>query len=281
MSEQSLVARPCDRTYLYDGGIQGFYCCVYESVYSRQMPASIQPEQEAQPSLFEEVEIRTDPARADRVRSAVREKISPRALELVEHVFLTCLADKERCILRFLLKGFAQGGRIVSKLGEADVALMLKWESNLLKEAHYFKEFLRFTDYDGVLAATISPKNFVLPFLAGHFTDRLSCERFLIYDDQHHAALIYEGERGEVVPMEDIRFPDVSREEEVYRMLWKRFYQTISIRERENPRCRMTHMPKRYWSNMTEMREALGEGRRSPAIESPGVTGQVPPESPD
>ena len=41
-----------------------------------------------------------------------------------------------------------------------------------------------------------------------------------------------------------------------YRLLWKRFYDTIAIRERENPRCRMTHMPKRYWGTMTEFQDA-------------------------
>ena len=32
----------------------------------------------------------------------------------------------------------------------------------------------------------------------------------------------------------------------------RRFYDTIAIRERENPRCRMTNMPKRFWGTMTE-----------------------------
>ena len=37
-----------------------------------------------------------------------------------------------------------------------------------------------------------------------------------------------------------------------YRRLWRRFYDTIAIEERRNPKCRMTHMPKRYWNTMTE-----------------------------
>ena len=41
-------------------------------------------------------------------------------------------------------------------------------------------------------------------------------------------------------------------EEALYRRLWRSFYDTISIEERYNPRCRMTHMPKRYWGTMTE-----------------------------
>lgn len=38
----------------------------------------------------------------------------------------------------------------------------------------------------------------------------------------------------------------------MYRQLWTRFYNTISIEGRYNPKCRMTHMPKRYWAMMTE-----------------------------
>ncbi|MFQ7855321.1 MAG: DUF4130 domain-containing protein [Eggerthella lenta] len=34
--------------------------------------------------------------------------------------------------------------------------------------------------------------------------------------------------------------------------MWRRFYDTIAIEGRENPRCRMTQMPKRFWGTMTE-----------------------------
>ena len=51
------------------------------------------------------------------------------------------------------------------------------------------------------------------------------------------------------------------RQELRYRVLWKRFYKTIAIAARENPRCRMTHCPKRYWENMLEMEDEL---RRTP-----------------
>ena len=39
------------------------------------------------------------------------------------------------------------------------------------------------------------------------------------------------------------------------RRLWKRFYDTIEIRERHNPRKQMSSMPKRYWETMTEFQD--------------------------
>ena len=58
-----------------------------------------------------------------------------------------------------------------------------------------------------------------------------------------------------------------------YRLLWKRFYDTIAIKERENPRCRMTNMPKRYWNTMTEFQDkAYFKAQSSPVVVSvPGV----------
>jgi len=43
--------------------------------------------------------------------------------------------------------------------------------------------------------------------------------------------------------------------ERFYRDLWRRFYDTIAIEGRYNPKLRMTHMPKRYWGTMTEFQE--------------------------
>ena len=40
--------------------------------------------------------------------------------------------------------------------------------------------------------------------------------------------------------------------EKRYRRLWRCFYDTIAIRERENPKLRMSHMPKRFWPLLPE-----------------------------
>ena len=46
-----------------------------------------------------------------------------------------------------------------------------------------------------------------------------------------------------------------SAEEAQYRRLWKRFYDTVEIKERHNPRKQMSSMPKRYWETMTEFQD--------------------------
>ncbi|MEG2037213.1 MAG: DUF4130 domain-containing protein [Ruthenibacterium sp.] len=91
-----------------------------------------------------------------------------------------------------------------------------------------------------------------MPLLRAHFCDRYRDERFFIYDKTHHEVLFYAAGKAKIVPLADFIMAQPDEIEASYRLLWKRFYDTISIRERSNLKGRMTHMPKRYWENMTE-----------------------------
>lgn len=103
------------------------------------------------------------------------------------------------------------------------------------------------------LAAVIEPKHDVLPLMAEHFCGRYPEERFLIFDRTHKLALVYEPYRAELVPMEEFQIEETTAEEALCRRLWKMYYDTIAIEARTNPKCRMTHMAKRFWPNLTEM----------------------------
>ena len=243
--------------YVYDGGLAGFFCCVYESVYGRQIPYAIVTEKDFQPTLLPYKHIETDRVKAKKVRDSIPVKISSHALDLIETVFLSCLEEKEIAISRFLLKGYRVGGKIVNMMGDPIVEKLLKAERHMMGECRLLLGFVRFSDYDGRLAATISPKNFVLPYISGHFVNRFSGEDFMIYDKTHRVAFIYEEGKRRLLEIDFIDFPEVSEEEDRYRSMWKHFYNTVSIEARENPRCRMTHMPKRYWENMLEVKELL------------------------
>lgn len=48
-----------------------------------------------------------------------------------------------------------------------------------------------------------------------------------------------------------------SLDEQKYQRLWKIFYDSIAIEGRYNPKCRMSHMPKRFWHNLTELKDEV------------------------
>jgi len=241
-----------DVTYAYDGTFDGLMCCVFESFSKREMPEAVAAPGEEQMSLFERREIVTDGEKATRVKKAIREKISVDALDFIQRAFLTCMEEKERYIIVFIHKGFKYGRKIMNMLSDGAVDKLSKAVRHIGNEAHLLSGFIRFSIYGGIMAATITPKNFVLPVLAPHFMDRYPNERFVIYDKTHETVLAYENGKVRIFSAENFSMPEPDAEEMHFRSLWKMFYDTIAVEGRYNPKCRMSHMPKRYWENMTE-----------------------------
>jgi len=255
MSKIKSLAKEESIIYIYDGSFHGFLCCVFESVYSGVIPAEIITIGNEPITLYTLQIIETDEEKASRVLDSIPRKMSWETLRLIKTVFLSCLKQKELLMLKFLLRGYREGAGLIRRLGDADVAPLLSAQKHLLGEAHLLLGFVRFADYDGALAATITPKNYVLPFMANHFTQRFSREDFMIFDKTNKAALVHQNRRAEIISVENIEFPPISEDEAKYQAMWKRFYNTVSIEARENPRCRMSFMPKRYWENMVEMQD--------------------------
>ncbi|MDE6746532.1 MAG: TIGR03915 family putative DNA repair protein [Oscillospiraceae bacterium] len=264
-----------DVVYCYDGSFDGLLCCVFESFVRRETPVRITAGAQEQLTLAEVLDVPTDPEKAARVAAAIPKKISPRTEELVKIAFLTFGEDKDLLILKYLQKGFAVGGRIEDMLADDTVNALYRAIQHCTVEAQRMKQFIRFSDFDGYLAAVIEPKNKVIPLIADHFTDRYRNENFLIYDETHRMALVYHSHRAEIAENIYFEMPAASAEEEHYRELWKSFYDAIAIKERYNPRCRMNMMPKRYWKHMTEFSENEFAKKKS-GTETIGVKPSLP-----
>ena len=241
-----------DIAYLYDGSFEGLLCCVYESYYQKELPSMIFHHGETQETLFPVKEIGTDIARAQKVEQSIGQSISKEALRLVRSCYFSQMENREMAILHFLRLGYKVGSRVTNMLAHDVVRSITKSAQNMQGEAHFYREFLRFSEYNGALVAIIEPKNFVLPTIAPHYCDRFPSEQFLIYDKTHKFAFVYQNGKKELIPLEHLELPEADDEEKMYRKLWKQFYHTIAIEGRINPKRRMGNMPKRYWSQLTE-----------------------------
>ena len=269
----------------YDGSYPGFLTCVFESYTHREEAVCFTSPEEDRLTLWPERHVDTDQAKAERVYRSLSKKISPQACRLVTQAFLTCLPERELHMYRFLRLGYQRGADITRDLTDDRVHVLWKAVQHLGSEAHLLKGFVRFSDLcgvhltkeahllkgftrfsaqDGLLIGEIEPKNRVLPLLRPHFCTRYSEEHFLIYDHTHRELLIHQPGRWAILPAEDFAPAPPGQEEVTYRRLWRQFYDTIAIRERENPRCRMTNMPKRFWGTMTEFQPDEG------ALPAPG-----------
>lgn len=247
-------------TYAYDGSFDGLMTCIFESYEKKEDPIDIQSANDPQYLLFTPKWIETEVNKANRVFSGIAKSISPEAQDLVRLGFLTCLEQKELLILRFLRLGFKHGASVMNMMADDTVHALQRGVRHLNNESHALTGFIRFSIYNNVLVAVIEPKNEVLPVLASHFCDRYSNESFMIYDKTHRRALVHQpqhsgGRQLDILEVEQFELPEADAEEIAYRRLWTQFYNTVAIKERMNLRARLSHMPKRYWSHLTELQD--------------------------
>lgn len=264
--------------YRYDGSLPGLLCCVFESRRTGRMPLAVWEEDEPSTTLASELAIPADREEAAHVWRTLR-RISPEAARWTEVAFLSGEEEKALFLHDFLWETFQRGKSITNCLGDPVVARVFRLQRQVQNETHLFLEFLRFRERQGVLAAQIEPKSFVLPLMGGHFAARFPGEAFLIHDLSHGAALLHQNGRMEIFPLEELELGAAEEQEAEYQQLWKRYYNTIAIRERYNPKCRMGHCPKRFWNHMLEMchRDALEAGLRADAGALRGAAGRELP----
>ena len=237
--------------YRYDGTFEGFLCCVFDSYVYKELPFQFQDPDHLASSLFRARWVGTDRRHAQRVLSSL-EKIDPLARELTVKGFLTCAPEREKLLYTFIRALYDIGKPLLRQLSDEAVLPVLRAVRHLDGEVHLLKGFVRFSMFEGTLAGEIRPKNRVLPLLRPHFCDRMYNETFLLYDRTNREALVHQPGKWAILPLEEFKMAAPSAQEAQYRRLWKRFYDTIEIKERHNPRQRMTNMPKRYWETMTE-----------------------------
>ncbi len=245
-----------DRTnliYEYDGSFDGMLCCVFESFSKRETPVKIRPAGSGELSLFPVRYIDTDASHAERVYRSLR-KLGPKGEKLVETAFLYGLPGKEEAVCGFLRFAYPRGAGACRALSEAPVSRIYHIVRAVENESHLMREFLRFAQRGDGLTAVIEPKHYVLPLIGEHFCRRFPEETLLIWDKSHGMAMLYREHHAALIGAEDIRLPEEGEEERFYQELWKGYYDAIAIEARENPRCRMGHMPKRFWRNMVEVK---------------------------
>ena len=268
--------------YIYDGTFEGLLCCIFDSYANKEVLTAITNDEDAIPTLFPTRAIHTDAAHAARVLRKLH-KLSPWGEELVRRGYLTCMEDKEIRIYRLVAKLLREGPGFLRDFSDETLHPVAAAVRHLNGEAHLLKGFVRFSELGGVLGSEIEPKNRVLPILRGHFCSRHQNEKFFIYDRTHHEALFYAAGKAVIRPLADFQMAPPDETEANYRLLWKRFYDTIAIKERENPRLRMSNMPKRYWNTMTEFQDAayFTPAGSSAVVPAPGVpAGRSAPETP-
>lgn len=250
--------------YTYDESLAGLLCCVYESYVRRELPEELLPE--GTPTFLPARRVTTVRENALRVWRSLETK--GEAAEWVRDGWLSCVPGQGKMLFTFIRAAFSYGASVCHRTADPAVTPVFNAVRAARHEAHMFCGFVRFSDYQGVLAAQISPKALVLPLLQEHFTDRFAAETFLIHDMTHSQALFYSGGKAAIREVDSLELEAAGETERMYRRLWRRYYNTTAIEGRYNPKCRMNQMSKRYWKHLTEFQTDEGEAASGPLLQA-------------
>lgn len=252
------------RIYMCEDSIDGIFTAIYDAWSSKyghdNIRIDIQKEenQSYNIELFSEyIHVITDHEKAIKVANSIKNKISMDAFDMACHAAWSDSDDKGDVIYRFLILGFAVGAKIVDSLANDVVMKIFTMNRNVDNEAHHFLGFIRFSESSGnILLSKIKPQNDILRLLAPHFSDRLSNENFIIYDETRKTAIVHKTGYPWIYTLADNlkleKFSEYSEQEEEFQNLWKTFFDSIAITERKNKKLQQSNLPKRFHDNIIE-----------------------------
>lgn len=238
--------------YVTDGSFEGILTAVFEAYRNREEPEDIIINGEYQlPMHLEMREITTDRTKSDRVWRGIQEKISEESLENLYQAYLSEHPRVGLLIYRYIKLGLELGRKVEGYLQHPDVQAIQDLSNKVAREAHLFLGILRFKKLrSGVFYAGYEPDNNITQLITGHFASRLADQAWMIHDRKRDILALYNGE--EVLFTSGLPSFDHEICEEDYEVLWKRYFATIAIENRKNPKLQRAFMPVRYWKHLIE-----------------------------
>ena len=208
--------------------------------------------------LFSEYyEVQTDSQQADKVAGSVRRKLSVRVYETMIRALYSGHPEKADAVYHFLVLAFRMGEQVLDHLTDSSVQKVFELNRYVMNEAHEYLGFLRFEELEkGILLARFSPKNDLLEVVTPHFEDRFPEENFIIFDTERKKASFHRA--GYPFVIQEVReellrdFAALSGKEKLFQNLWKSFFETIAVKERNNPFLQRNNLPMHYRRYMTE-----------------------------
>ncbi|MEG1196846.1 MAG: TIGR03915 family putative DNA repair protein [Raoultibacter sp.] len=207
--------------YIYDGSLEGLLTAIFRAYEQHEQPEDIVRFEYAQLRLDQEVhEIETDLHCAARVRRGI---VRACGQAVFEAVLTTSLSDDRQAansIYRFVRYALAQnaagscagcqrkarcggvctqsggaaGNRALSAIAHPDVSGFHQLNRAVYNERHRIMQFLRFEHLQGdVWFARCNPNASVVPLVMDWFSARFNTQNFMIYDEVHKLAGVYEG----------------------------------------------------------------------------------------
>lgn len=246
--------------YTHDGTLEGLFSAIFETYVRHEDPEDVVDAAHYVPRLGQsERFVETDWERARRVRVGIERQGGRRTYCAVVRASTADGPDTGTIVYRFvrlLMATDAQHGakRLLDNLSNPVVADLDRLETHVVNEEEKVRQFVRFSHLENdVWYARCNPNASVVPLVMSYFSERFNVQPFIIYDENHHLAGVYDGNAWRIVRDDVVNVPPEAADEAFYRQAWQRFYDATNIVDRYNPELRRHFMPVRLWKNLPEM----------------------------
>ena len=246
-----------NNVYLYDGEFPEFLALVVELIKRRIVPGEIKNIKEYENKLLDEVIFLKVKDGYQNIK-LLKQYLSKRVMGSIYYTFLSNHKNREIIIYHFIKVALVYKDNVFGYRRIDCVNDVIILSRKVGREAHKLKGFVRFKELKNhVLYGVINPTHNVVGILANHFRNRLVNECWIIKDENRGIYALYDTKRVLYLTEEDIVEAelDFCDEEKMVEDLWKTFFKTVAIKDRENKKCQMNFMPKKYWKNILEMEE--------------------------
>ncbi len=257
-------------SYVYDGTTEGLLSAIFLAYANHEQPQDMVRNGDIQPRLGQSiVSVETNAQHAERVRRGIVRKSNQKTWEII---FDASLSDEPhagtaiyRLVRLIMARPAIQNRQLNDQLTDPVVGPVIKLHRFVRNERHFMQQFIRFEHFEGDLwFARCNPKANVVPLLMDWFSARFNTQCFVIHDEIHHIAGIYDGKGWYLAETNDVHLPSPADDEQTMQAAWKGFYSALSIPARYHPELRRQFMPKRFWKNILEVRDeapSAGTGR--------------------
>ena len=245
----------------YDSTFEGFLSAVFEIYRQHLDVGEFRPDRgdgnlgDGTPGdmFMQPFRIETSEESANRLHRAILNFASEEVYNLLHAAHLSEEPGVEMKILAYLKKLFEgldpNYGR---NPASAEMLPLYKIAQSVRREAGGLLGLVRFAvGPDNVLYAEIEPRFNVLQLMETHFAKRFANEKWLIYDSKRGYGIFHDKSGCQVVHLPGYKSGSMDLKD-AFTELWKEFYDSIAIKERENPKLLRRCLPVRYWKHLPE-----------------------------
>lgn len=242
--------------YIYDGTFDGLLTAIYDAYYEKDTPEQIVPLNNFVDNfLIRRIYIQTDAEKSRKVHDAIINKISKDAMTNIMYAYLSEHDNSGIFILDYLRFGFKVGKIVDSYLSDDRVYNIHRLVTKITREKQLLAGIIRFRLLqNNIYYAPIETQYNTACLLGEHFADRMADQIFVLHDVKRNYGVFYDKTKWFMSDIE-LNTDVVFHEKELfYQELWKQYFESITIKDRINPKLQSNFMPKKYWKYLIEMK---------------------------